>query len=84
MFWLWFIIAAICFSVSLYVIGRSDEDDVGGLAGGALVISALWPVVLILIIVVLILIIAIGPFYWFYWLGEKHKKKQEEKSKSNK
>jgi antibiotic biosynthesis monooxygenase (ABM) superfamily enzyme len=75
--WVWLIVSIITFSISLYIIGKSEDKDRDNWIGPALMISALWPLILVFVIL-------LGPFVGFYWLGVVHRKKKKEKSELNK
>jgi uncharacterized membrane protein len=72
--WIWFIVAVLLFGFLVYKLGGWDtNDDKVGLVGVIFFGALLWPFILAVAIVV-------GPFVGLYLLGERQRKKKQEKS----
>lgn len=72
--WIWFIVAVLLFGFLVYKLGGWEtNDDKVGLVGAIFFGALLWPFILAVAIVV-------GPFVGLYLLGERQRKKKQEKS----
>ncbi len=72
--WIWFIVAVLLFGFLVYKLGGWEtNDDKVGLVGVIFFGALLWPFILAVAIVV-------GPFVGLYLLGERQRKKKQEKS----
>lgn len=72
--WLWLIISIVIFAISMYALGRWDNnhDDKVGFIPAIAALSAVWPFLLAIVIV-------IGPFLGLFFLGEYVREKKNEK-----
>lgn len=77
MFWLWLIVAAILFAISMFVLGYLDDPDTVGLFWCGFLGSLLWPLVLTAVLI-------FGPFYGLFWLGGRKRQQHEQDKKSDK